>query len=267
MSSDFSGAPTVGATKEWVVPMSSYWVLSQSLFLMNLESCRSLNLWCPVFRFCSKNQTLRQNLLKCIGRSTAPQTRISLTCRRSRIAPPFAGAALVRGLPISVFVDQRHATVPSLGDAADQIDEGACTRIERDLAANRGHRIEHWASAAGQACIGVQRLRVRRAVAAADETHSIRFKRQFAAERLVHGQQVKHPRRRIVGSARPVRAEDRPVLGQDLGLDEELVERRVGGIGGSRCEHDFGVAGDIEHPACIATVADAYAPQLDVVVG
>ena len=36
-------------------------VLSQSLFLMNLESCRSLNLWCPVFRFCSKNQTLRQN--------------------------------------------------------------------------------------------------------------------------------------------------------------------------------------------------------------
>ena len=28
---------------------------------MNFESCRSLNLWCPVFRFCSKNQTLRQN--------------------------------------------------------------------------------------------------------------------------------------------------------------------------------------------------------------
>ena len=41
-------------------------------------------------------------------------------------------------------MDQRHATVPSLGDAADLIDEGACTRIE------------HWASAAGQACIGVQ---------------------------------------------------------------------------------------------------------------
>ena len=28
---------------------------------VNRESCRSLNLWCPVFRFCSKNITLRQN--------------------------------------------------------------------------------------------------------------------------------------------------------------------------------------------------------------
>ena len=34
----------------------TYMVLSQSLFLMNLESCRSLNLWCPVFDFARKTK-------------------------------------------------------------------------------------------------------------------------------------------------------------------------------------------------------------------
>ena len=43
-------APPIGT------PLVAFSVLSQSLFLMNLESCRSLNLWSQFFDFARKTQ-------------------------------------------------------------------------------------------------------------------------------------------------------------------------------------------------------------------
>ena len=55
------------------------------------------------------------------------------------------------------------------------------------------------------------------------------------------------------------------MLADDLGFDKQFAECRVCRIGGRRCEHDFRVARDVEHPASGTTVGDADPAQLDVV--
>src|SRR5438128_2152335 len=40
-------------------------VLSQSCFFESLAVCKSLNFWYPIFGFCPKNRTLRQNRPAC----------------------------------------------------------------------------------------------------------------------------------------------------------------------------------------------------------
>ena len=72
------------------------------------------------------------------------------------------------------------------------------------------------------------------------------------ARRAVHRDQVEHPRRLLLGRARPARARGwRSAARQHLGLHEQLAERRVRGIGRRWREHDLGVAGELD--ACGAT--------------
>jgi len=171
----------------------------------------------------------------------------------------------IGNLPILVSLDQCHTRLACPADAADQIDDCGFTRIERDGTADRGHRIEHRARAPRQCRVVVQRLRISRGAAATDEAHAIRLIGDLSPCRLGRGQQMKHPGRRLAGSARTARAQDRLALGQDFGFDKQFAERRMCGVGGGRREHDFRVTRYIKRPACERTVGDADPAQLDII--
>ena len=78
---------------------------------------------------------------------------------------------------------------------------------------------------------------------------------------------MKHPRRRLVDGAGPAGAEDRLPLANDLGLDEEVPERRVQRVCGGRCKNHFRVTRDVNRPACLGAVDDADPAHLGIVLG
>jgi hypothetical protein len=82
----------------------------------------------------------------------------------------------------------------------------------------------------------------------------------------VHRHQVQHPRRLFVERARPARAQDGAPLAQDLGLHEEIAEGRMQRIGRRRCDHHFGVTGDLDGAALPRAIGDAHPAQFDVVL-
>ena len=57
---------------------------------------------------------------------------------------------------------------------------------------------------------------------------------------------MEHPGRRLVAGARPAGAEEGLARGDDLGLHEEIAERRMQGVGGGRRQHHLGVARQFE---------------------
>ena len=83
----------------------------------------------------------------------------------------------------------------------------------------------------------------------------------------MHGHQVEHPRRRLAGGAGPAGAEDRLPLTNDLGLDEEVPERRMQRVRGGRRKDHFRVARDLDRPARLGAVDDADPAHLGVVLG
>ena len=175
------------------------------------------------------------------------------------------GDYAIRAPPILVSPDQPHARFACLADAADQINGCGFTGIERDATANRSHRIEHGTCAPRQGRLVMQYLRISRAAAATDELQAVRLVRDFSRCRLMRGQQVKHPWRRLIGGTRPTSAQDRLALTDDLGFDKQFAERRVCRIRGRRCEHDFRVARYIDAPARARAVANARPAHLDVI--
>jgi hypothetical protein len=102
-------------------------------------------------------------------------------------------------------------------------------------------------------------------VSPSDETQAVRLIRNLSDAGSVDGHQVKHPGRLLVEGARPSCAEDRLALGEDLGLDKQIAERRMQGVGGGGCEDDFRVTGDLDRPAGPRAVRDADPPQFDVI--
>ena len=172
----------------------------------------------------------------------------------------------IRHLPILVFRDQLQTYLARLADAGDQIDACRLTGIQRDATANRGHRIEHRSGTSREWPVIVQCLRISGAAAATDEAHAIGLVRDRVACRARCGQEVKHPRRRLVESARTARAQDRLALVQDLGFHEQLAEGRMRSVGGRRREHDLGIARDIKHPARGSVAGEADAAQLHIIV-
>ena len=78
---------------------------------------------------------------------------------------------------------------------------------------------------------------------------------------------MKHPRRRLVGRAGPAGAEDRLQPANDLGLDEEVPERRMQRVCGRRCKNHFRVTRDFNRPACPGAIDDADPAHLGVVLG
>ena len=129
--------------------------------------------------------------------------------------------------PILVFLDQAQGRVAAVADAVDQVDVGRLLRLEGDPAADRHDRIQHRALAAGQRPGIVHRLGRGDAAAAADEARAVGLVGKLADVGVVHGHQVKHPGRRLVARAGPAGAEDGLARRDDLGLHEQIAERRM----------------------------------------
>ena len=86
---------------------------------------------------------------------------------------------------------------------------------------------------------------------------AVRFIGDVSDLRPMHGHQMKHPGRLLVEGAGPARAEDRLLLADDLGLHEQIAERRMQRIRGRRCEHHLRVTGDLDGLRASRAVGDA----------
>ena len=100
---------------------------------------------------------------------------------------------------------------------------------------------------------------------AAEEPRAIGLPFDGAAEASVDAEHVERPGRRLVGAARAPAEQQAGALRVELGLDEQLAERRVGEVVLGTRQHDLGVAGDLDLARPIAAIGDRQAPHLDVV--
>ena len=170
-------------------------------------------------------------------------------------------------MAVLVFRDQRERTVARRGNAVHDVDDHRLVRLDRHPLANRDDRIEHRSLAVGQWIVVAQRDRCSGTAAAADEARSIGLERRVGVGDAMRDHQVEHRRRRLVGCARPSRAQDRAARADDLGLDEEVGERTMRRIGRGRREDDFGVARHLDRALRPAAIADVHPSELDVVFG
>ena len=173
----------------------------------------------------------------------------------------------VREMPILIFSDEAQCGVARFRHAGCHVDRRRLLRLEGHPMPDRDDRIEHRALAAGQPSGVEHRLRRGDRAPAADERHAVRLEGNVQRIGPVDGHQVKHPGRRLVVRAGPARAQDGLPLRDDLGLHEEIGERRMQRVGGSGREHDFRVAGDLDRAPRSRAVGDAEPAQLDVVFG
>ncbi len=139
--------------------------------------------------------------------------------------------------------DQRLVAVA--GHRRGEGDHRRAARLEVDPAADAEDRVEHGAGRPRERRARVERRRRGRRPAPAEEPRPVGLELRRAGpgvgRRDVHG-----PDRLLVVRPRPPPRQDRPDVGQPLGLEEQLVERRVGQVGPARAEHDLGVAGHVE---------------------
>ena len=111
------------------------------------------------------------------------------------------------------------------------------------------HRVKHRALAAGQ-CRGiVHRLGRADTAPAANEAPTVGLVGKRAGLRVMHGHQVKHPGHRFFARAGSTRAENGPAGFDDLGLHEEIAERRMQCVGGGGRQHHLRVTRDLNRPA------------------
>ena len=143
--------------------------------------------------------------------------------------------------------------------------EGA--RRQPHALAQRGDRIEHRAGRAGQRA-AVERERVGERAAAAEEPRAIGLPLDGAAEAGHRRRARGTPTTGASSAARGRRLNSRPALcAIELGLDEQLAERRVREVVLGTRQHDLGVAGDLDLARPVAAVGDRQPPHLDVVLG
>ncbi len=172
---------------------------------------------------------------------------------------------------VAILLDQRQAVGALVADADDQVHEHGLVRLQRDRAAAGRHRVEHRALGVGQRLAAEHRRGTLQVAAAADEAGAVglvRHRRHVAvAARRVYRHQVEHPRRRILLRARPAIGQQGGQAVDDLGLHEQLAERRMLHVGRGRHQHHLAVAGDLDRARASRGVLDADAAQLDRVLG
>jgi hypothetical protein len=142
----------------------------------------------------------------------------------------------------------------------------AASRLDRDDAPGGGHGIQHRADAARQRARRAQRRGGVQRVAAADEARAVGLVRGGPSRRAVHRHDVEGPGRTLVGRTRPPRAQQGLRVGEQLGLHEQLAERRVRRVGRRRCEHQFGIGRQLDRAPAAAAVGQPQAPQFQVVL-
>ena len=175
------------------------------------------------------------------------------------------GEGSTRGAGIVVAVRQRHRGLARRGRAGGERQADVAAGREPDALAQADDGIQDDPGRARQR-IAVERERILGAAAAPEEARPVGLPLERPLGPALERQDVDRPDRRLV-AARPAVAQERPALGQELGLDEELGEGRVGQVVGRRGEHDLGVAGHLELARPVAEVGHGQAAHLDVVLG
>ena len=171
-----------------------------------------------------------------------------------------AAALPSRYLRASASAAARSGATPVANVDAD---DGA--RRQPDALAQRADRVEHGAGRARQRA-AVEHDRVGRRAAAADEARPIGLPFDRAAQaRAVDAEHVEADERRFVGRARPAAEQQAGALRIELGLDEQLAERRVREVVLGTRQHDLGVAGHLDLARLRAAVGDRQPPHLHVV--
>ena len=168
-------------------------------------------------------------------------------------------------MPILVFPGQAQGGLARGVDAGDHVYDCRLVRLECNSIADRDNRIQHRACAARQRRGIVHRLWRCHGAPATDEVRAVRFVRNRAHLRPAHGQQVKHPRRRLAQGARPARTENRVLLRDDFSLHKEIGERRMQCVRGRYRENDFSVTRDLNGAPETRAVCNMHPAQFDVV--
>ena len=134
-------------------------------------------------------------------------------------------------------------------------DLGPLARSDHEHAPERDAWVQHGAGRARE--VAVERGRVARVTAAADEAHPVRLARHGIGS----GEPVREPQRGVLGRARaPPREQDRRAARSlaRLGLDEELRERRVAGVRRALVQRDLGIGRDLDPTRPAARVLDTH---------
>ncbi|MNV30688.1 hypothetical protein D3C71_1219670 [compost metagenome] len=76
---------------------------------------------------------------------------------------------------------------------------------------------------------------------------------------------MEHPGRVVVRAAAAPGAQNGALVGQDLGLHEEIAEGRMQFVSDGRRDDDFGIAGEFQRAPFAAPVGQAAAAQFDIV--
>ena len=175
------------------------------------------------------------------------------------------GEGARRGASVAILSRQRHRGGAIRRDAGGKghADDGAWR--QPDALAQRADRVEHCAGRARQRA-AIEDDRSGGRAPAADEARPIRFPFDRTAQaRTVHAEHVEADERRFIGRARPAAEQEAGALRIELGLDEQLPERRVREVVLRTSQDDLGVAGDLDLARLRAAVGDGQAPHFHVV--
>ena len=132
------------------------------------------------------------------------------------------------------------------------------------LPAQRDHRIEHEAGAAGQPGAGLQRRRIGDRAAAADEGAPVGLGFGGALRAGAVLDEMRQLDDRFVGRARTPPREDHAVVGADLGLHEHLREGGMGAVGVFGRQRQLGKRRHLDVAVGVAVVPDGDAPALAI---
>ena len=168
---------------------------------------------------------------------------------------------------VAVFLGQGIDSGTRLGNSGDDIDPHGFIRLQKNGLADADDRIEDGALAVGKGLVAVQGRGGCERPLAADEPQTIGFVGRLADRGAPHRHHMRHPRGAFFGRTRTARGVDRLTAVDQLGLHEQIAERRMGFVLRLRRQHDLGIAGDLDGPRRLRTVGQRHTPQFDVVLG
>ena len=145
-------------------------------------------------------------------------------------------------------------------DREHHVEDRARSRLEPHAAAQSEHRVEDVADRCAERRSRRHRQRPCQRSVAADEAQAVRL----VLELSFAPQPVREPASPLGRAARPAAGEQDFILDGELGLNEELGERRVAVVRLERLQHDLGVAGDLDRPGPARAVAHEQSPHLDI---
>ena len=168
------------------------------------------------------------------------------------------------GAGIAVFPHQRERRRAIGGDAGRERDAHERAGRQPHALAQRCHRIEDGAGRSRQRA-ALDGDRVGRRSPATQESRTIGFPLDRTAKPPVHGKDMERPGVGLLGGSRTPAEQQTRALRVVLRFDEEFAESGMGDIVFGACEHDFGVAGDLDFARPVAAIGDRQPPDFHIV--